>query len=38
MGPDGCIYAVGGFGVADSESDIESSVCLNSAEKYDFER
>ena len=39
MGPDGCVYAIGGFGLATTEESAESGpVCLNSAEKFDFDK
>jgi len=40
MGPDGCLYAVGGYGCISSSDKSEKDIsaeCLNSAERYDFE-
>ena len=37
LGPDGCVYAIGGFGGVNCEMQ-DSACCLNSAEKYDFDK
>lgn len=37
MGPDGCLYAIGGFGSENIVENGKQAECLNSAERYDFE-